>query len=630
MIKQARLLFPFLAFFVIWLFLLVTVFSMQVVDSETYHRQSENNAFKNKHVFGDRGKIMDRNGVVLADILQKKNDKDEIVYERVYPMGRLASQLIGKMGNGASGAFGLEKTFDDKLKGKVGLTRQAVAVGNVGSEVVYGLSKEVAEAVPGKNLVLTIDASIQEAVENVLKEGYEEYEPKGVSAVVVDPMNGDILAAASYPTFNPNDKNSGVGDSTKCGIFTFVYEPGSTFKVLTALAGLEENVVTTTEMFDDEHGCWKVPGGEICEHGKHDLGVLNMVEGMAKSSNIVYGKIAERVGKENFYRFARNFGLGSKTSSDSDLPGEEKGMLRKPHDPLWSGRTLQTMGFGHEIMVTPIQMAMIYAAVANGGNLMEPRIVLEWRDSSGKVLEKKNPSVIRRMVSEQTAAEVREMLMGVVNSGTGTKVNSKLLPELVFGGKTGTAEKYGKDGKVDRNRQVASFIGLAPALNPKYVCLVLVDEPAKGKAGGSSAGPMFRRIMERIYFNPSTSPKSHRMLAEPEKRKCEKAWNGMSIDKAQALAEQNSCSLNVVGTGDVVLSSVLESADSVTLMLGSDRIVEMPNLNGMSLKDALKVLGNARLQVEFSGKGRVAQQYPKPSEKIERGQVCKLVLKEKV
>lgn len=620
--RITRLLFAVLILVLLWLFLFVSVFTMQVVDSDEYQRLAKNNAVRSNGIYAERGKIIDRNGVVLADVLPegKKN-------ERIFPMGSIASQLVGKLGKDGKGSFGLEKTFDEKLRGRVGFRRWVKSSMN---KEVYGLGEVMAEASAGKNLILTIDALIQEAVENVLKEGVATYQAKSASAVVIDPYTGDILAAATYPTFDPNLKTSGVGSETKCGIFTLAYEPGSTFKVVTALAALEENVVDTEQIFDGEHGAWKLPTGDVIrEHNGVDLGNMNMAEAMAKSSNVVYGKIAEKVGKENFYRFARNFGFGSRTSGD--LPGEEKGMLRKPHERDWSGRTLATMGFGHELLVTPIQMAMAFAAVANGGKLMEPRIVLEWRDTNNVTVEKTEPVMVRRMVSETTAAELREMLMGVVNSGTATRVNSKALPEIVFGGKTGTAEKYSKElGGYDRRRQIASFIGLAPASNPKYVCLVLVDEPTTRSAGGTTAGPMFRKIMEDIYFNPSTSPVAFRLSNEPEKRQCEKKWNGMTFEKAKNLAEASSCALNVVGEGDVVISSVRETADSITLVLGTDRITEMPDLKDLSLQDALKILGDAHLQVEVSGKGRVASQFPKPAEKLERGQVCKLVLKEKV
>lgn len=623
--RPSSLLLPFAILFLLWMFLFASVFTMQIVEGDEYQRLAKNNAVRSNSIYGGRGKIMDRNGVVLADVLPegKKN-------ERIFPMGSVASQLVGKLGKDGKGSFGLEKTFDEQLRGRVGFKRTVLALKKNKTVEAYGLGEVMAAATSGKNLVLTIDASIQEAVEKVLKEGVAEYQAKSASAVVLDPYTGDILAAATYPTFDPNLKSSGVGAETKCGIFTLAYEPGSTFKVVTALAALDENVVSTEQVFDGEHGAWKLPSGDVIrEHNGVDLGNMNMAEALAKSSNVVYGKIAEKVGKENFYRFARNFGFGSRTSGD--LPGEEKGMLRKPHEREWSGRTLPTMGFGHELLVTPIQMTMAFAAVANGGNLMEPRIVLEWRDSNDVAVEKTEPVVVRRMVSESTAAELRNMLMGVVNSGTATRVNSKALPEIVFGGKTGTAEKYSKEkGGYDRKKQIASFIGLAPASNPKYVCLVLVDEPTTRTAGGTTAGPMFRKIMEDIYFNPSTSPVAFRLSNEPEKDHCEKEWNGMSFEKAKDLAQMNSCALNVRGAGDVVVSSVRETADSVTLVLGNDRVTEMPDLKNLTLQDALKILGDAHLQVEFTGKGRVASQFPEPAAKLERGQTCKLVLKEKV
>lgn len=601
--------------------LAIRIFSLQVVNHEVYEVKARNRAFVSKNIHADRGKIMDRHGVVLADAVSDEKGGSS----RIFPNGQLASQILGKVGHGGKGSMGLERIFDEQLRGRIGYRN---AVRDNRSREVAGLGEVMVESLPGKNLVLTIDASMQEIVEDALKTGVAEFAAMSASAVVIDPYTGDILAAATYPTFDPNSKMGGVGAASKCDIFSLAYEPGSTFKVVTAMAALEENVVTPDEVFDGEGGAWKLPHKVVIrEHNGKDLGNMNMAEALAKSSNIVYAKIADRVGDENFYRFVRNFGFGTKTSSE--LPGEEAGMLKKPYD--WSARSLKTLGFGHELLVTPIQMAMAFSAVANGGILMAPRIVLEWQDSTGRTVEKTEPDSVRRMVSESTAATLREMLQGVVSSGTATRVNSKALPEIEFSGKTGTAEKYSKElGRYDRHSQIASFIGLAPAMNPKYVCLVLVDDPKTRTAGGTTAGPIFRRIMEGIYFNPKLSPMTFRLAAETGKANCDRDWNGLTLDEATSFASANECKLAVNGTGDVIVSSVRLAEDSVEVKLGEDRILQMPDLNGLSLKDALAQLGKARLSVEFSGSGRVVEQSPLPNEKLERGQVCRLVLKERV
>jgi cell division protein FtsI (penicillin-binding protein 3)/stage V sporulation protein D (sporulation-specific penicillin-binding protein) len=283
-------------------------------------------------------------------------------------------------------------------------------------------------------------------------------------------------------------------------------------------------------------------------------------------------------------------------------------------------------------MVTPIQMVMAYAAIANGGKLMEPLIVKEWRDANGNLVEKKEPVEVRRVVSEQTASKIRSMLNRVVNSGTAKRVASKKLTDVMFGGKTGTAEKYNQEtGKYDRDHQVASFIGLAPVEDSRYVCLVLVDDPQGKHVGGLTAGPIFRRIMEGIYYHPSLSPMSYNLAQVGPKRSCDVDFMGMTVEAAQKLADSKGCSVTFDGEGNRVISQRIDMQDSAGIVLGVAEAVatKMPNLKGLSLKDALEVMGNIRMNVEYEGKGRVASQTPKADEAIRKGMVCRLTLKER-
>ena len=322
--------------------------------------------------------------------------------------------------------------------------------------------------------------------------------------------------------------------------------------------------------------------------------------------------------------------------TSENLYGEESGRLYMPYELTRDERTLKTMGFGHAVSVTPIQMAMAYAAVANGGTLMEPMIVKEWRDADGKLVEKKEPVKVRRVISERTAATIRKMLNRVVNSGTAKRVASKKIPDVIFGGKTGTAEKYNQEtGKYDREHQVASFIGLAPVEDVRYVCLVLVDDPnadrINGHTGGATAGPIFRRIMESIYYHPKLSPAAHELALVNEQSPCRGDYVGMHVESAKALAKAKNCSVNFEGEGNRVVSSRRDMADSLslTLTLGTVEAAKVPNLKGLSLKDALEIAGNIRMNVEYTGMGRVVSQFPKEGEVLRKGEVCKLTLKEK-
>ena len=357
---------------------------------------------------------------------------------------------------------------------------------------------------------------------------------------------------------------------------------------------------------------------------------MDMSEAMVQSSNIVFAKIASEVGAVRMQKMARAFGIGEKAFDN--YIGEENGRLLTPAELTRDDRTLKTMGFGHAVSVTPIQMVMAYAAIANGGKLMRPQIVKEWRNSNGDVVKKIEPMEIRRAVSEKTAASIRKMLNRVVNSGTAKKVASQKLNDVLFGGKTGTAEKYNRETRsYDRNSQVASFIGLAPSEDTRYVCLVLVDDPQGKHVGGLTAGPIFRRIMEGIYYHPSLSPLAHNLKQVKLGSPCDRDFAGMTATSAKDYAKKNKCPVRFEGKGLRVISERVDAGlvNGKTLVLGDAVAHRMPNLQGLSLKDALEVMGNIRMNVEYTGKGRVVAQEPKAEEALRKGAICKLTLKEK-
>ena len=606
--------------------LLWQTFNIQVVNQDVYKAKTKSMVMDTKNVYADRGRIMDRNGIVFADNYRDTANRN-LDYSRIFLQGKLAAQIVGKVGYNGTGSMGMERRFDSRLRGNGGFR---LSVKDAHQREIYGRSEKVADAEPGKNLVLTIDRNMQEIVEKALKDGVMEFNATSASAVVVDPFTGEILAMASYPTFDPNSKTQGVGRMSKNDIVSMSYEPGSTFKVNTAAAALENGVVDTTKVYKDEGRCWRwnTRSEQICD--THIYGDMNMGEAMVQSSNIVFAKIASEVGAERLYRMARNFGFGMRTSEDFE--GEESGKLLQPYELTRDDRTLKTMGFGHAVSVTPIQMVMAYAAVANGGKLMEPMIVKEWRDADGNLVEKKEPVEVRRVISEKTAAKIRKMLNNVVNSGTAKRVASKKLPDILFGGKTGTAEKFNQEtGRYDRNSQVASFIGLAPVEDTRYVCLVLVDDPQGMHVGGLTAGPIFRRIMEAVYYHPELSPASHNLQHVRLDNRCDVDFVGLSARDAKELARKKGCPVVFSGEGNRVVSqrSDMSAASKISLMLGEVSATKMPNLTGLSLKDALEIMGNIRMNVEYTGKGRVVSQSPKADEEIHKGLTCKLTLKEK-
>ena len=625
--------------------LLWQTFSIQVVNRDVYQDKAKTMVTNTKNVYADRGRIMDRNGMVLADNCRDTTNK-MLDFSRIFLHGQLASQVVGKLDFSGHGNMGLERTFDVKLSGvsgiRVGIDGQKAVVvqKNEGDSVrkvleiqkreIYTRYREVAKAEPGLNMVLTIDGNMQDIVEKALKDGVNEFEAKSASAVIVEPYTGEILAMASYPTFDPNSKTQGVGRMAKNEIVSLSYEPGSTFKVITAAAALENKVVPPTRVFENEGRCWSWnPKSEkICD--THVYGDMDMSEAMVQSSNIVFAKIAAEVGADRLYSMARAFGFGMPTSEF--FQGEEQGRLLRPYELTRDDRTLKTMGFGHAISVTPIQMAMAYAAVANGGVLMEPMIVREWRNAQDEVVEKVKPKKVRRVISESTAATIRSMLYRVVNSGTAKKVVSKKLPDVLFGGKTGTAEKFNQETqKYDRDHQVASFIGLAPVEDTRYVCLVLVDDPQGKHVGGLTAGPIFRRIMEGIYYHPEASPVTYNLAQVKKENPCDADFMGMTVDAAKKLASDKGCKVAFAGEGVRVVSQNMDYTGEagVVLSLGEMVASKMPDLKGLSLRDAMEIMGNIRVNVEYEGKGRVVAQSPSPEEVLEKGTTCKLTLKER-
>ena len=605
--------------------LVLQTFNIQIVNRSVYQASTKSMVTHTKNLYAERGSIMDRNGVVLAESM--RDTSANLGYSRLFLQGTLASQIVGKVGFDGSGSMGMEKIYDDSLRGDEGLR---VSVQDARNREIYNRSKNVVEAKSGLNLVLTIDRNMQEIVEKALKDGVAEFMATSASAVVVDPYTGEILAMASYPTFDPNSKIQGVGRTAKNEIISMPYEPGSTFKVITAAAALENRAVSPTKVFANEGRCWQWnPRSEkICD--THVYGDMDMSEAMVQSSNIVFAKIASEVGAERLFKMARAFGIGTKAFDN--YIGEESGRLLTPSELTRDDRTLKTMGFGHAVSVTPIQMVMAYAAIANGGMLMRPQIVKEWRNYKGDVVEKNKPQELRRVVSEQTASTIRKMLNRVVNSGTAKRVASQKLGDVLFGGKTGTAEKYNTVTRsYDRNSQVASFIGLAPAEDTRYVCLVLVDDPQGKHVGGLTAGPIFRRIMEGIYYHPALSPMAHNLRQVKLGSPCDKDLAGMTANSAKDYAKKHRCPVHFEGNGTRVISERVDAGlvNGKTLLLGNPVASKMPNLQGLSLKDALEVMGNIRMNVEYTGKGRVVAQEPKAEEALQKGAVCKLTLKEK-
>lgn len=596
-------------------------FQIQILEGNTYEDRAENQSRRRQIWKPERGKIIDRNGLLLASSIQTASD--HATSKRFFPQGHLASQLLGFVGREGQGLQGLEYFFEEKLRGIDGWSYQTV---NAQRKAMPGLERKGRAPTPGLEMVLTIDQMVQEITENAIRKGFQKLEADRVSAVVLNPNNGEILAMASYPDFDPNYVQSARGKAIRNDLVSLVYEPGSTFKIVTACAALEEQTINPLKMIDGEGGRLRLRHGEVIRDTK-DHGQMNMTDAMAYSSNVAFAKIASTLGNERFYRFARAFGFGSPTMVE--IPGEESGSLKPPHE--WSGRTLVTMAMGHEVMATPLQMAMAFATVANGGELLEPRVIREWRNpNTGEIVEQSSRRVVRRVISKETAAMVRSMLHEVVRRGTARNIKSDFLD---FAGKTGTAEKFDRsENRYNRNSMVSSFIGMVPSNNPQYVTAVVVDEPRTARVGARTAAPIFQEIMERIYLNPKVSPVQFQLTQVESLDPCaELNLVGMGVSAAKELARKYGCHLDLKGSGAQIISQKVDNHSkqpSLTVLAGNPLRKAMPDLRGLPARDALELLGSLQGQVEIAGQGFVREQFPLPEMPVYRGQNLKLILGE--
>ena len=390
---------------------------------------------------------------------------------RRYPQSWLAAQVLGTVGTDNYGLAGIEQSREDRLHGSDG--KRKIVRDALGKTI--SLVEEKRDA-PGQDLRLTIDSAIQERVESVLAGVGQAFRPKGATALVLDPRNGEILALANWPRVNAADPGSAPTYARQNRAVTASYEPGSTFKAFTVAGALEEKLIEPGTRFDLPPTI-KVADRTIKE--SHDRGYVSMSVGqiLAQSSNVGSVKVGLRLGPQRFDKWVRRFGFGARTGVE--LPGEQQGIV--PGWKSYSGSSLGNLPIGQGLAVTPIQMATAYQAIAMGGVTRRPHIVMG------------DPAPARRVLSPGTAGEVSRMLEGVLGSG-GTATEAQV-PGYRLAGKTGTAEKPDEFGGYSKTKYVASFIGYAPARNPRLLVAVMVDEPQGDIYGGTVAAPAFEKIV---------------------------------------------------------------------------------------------------------------------------------------
>lgn len=412
--------------------------------------------------------------------------------KRHYPSEGLAAQVIGSVGIDNQGVSAMEHYLDARLRGESG---NFVAELDGKRRQVWIRPGAYQSAEDGQIVVLTIDLTIQSFVEEALAETVEHFQARGGSAIVMDPQTGAILALANYPTFNPYNYANSDEYARRNRLLTDPIEPGSTIKSLIAAAALDMGVVRRGQVIFCENGSWRINGRTVRDVSSY--GDLTFEQGVARSSNIFMAKLAELMGNERLHRGLKNFGIGSRTGVL--MPGEAPGLLY-PLD-RWSNMSRVSVAMGYELLVTPLQMVTAFSALANGGRLMQPRMIQKVCASDGSVVADLSEAVeISRPVSQETADYMRRVVLrGTYTDPRGTAKRLDIPGYEPFG-KTGTAKKRNPNGGgYSSDLYVGSFIGAAPLENPRLVCMVMIDEPDRSIAyyGGSVAGPAVKQILER-------------------------------------------------------------------------------------------------------------------------------------
>ena len=409
---------------------------------------------------------------------------------RVYPNGSMLCHVIGFTDFDHRGIQGVEASMEEYLHGQDGF--RFIEHNRAGQEIVPYRGQERPQR-DGYQVHLTIDLSLQNIVENEIDAAMEEYSPQKATIILMRPQTGEILAMANRPDFDLNLRSEAKPEEMKNRAIIDMMEPGSTFKIVAAAAALNERKLRPDSTIFCENGLWTFGGAALHDH--RAFSYLSVRDVLVKSSNIGAAKLALSVGEQRFYEYIRRFGFGERTGIE--LPGEISGLIRPPQ--AWSKISITRIPMGHEVGVTPLQMTVAMAVIANGGKLVTPRIIKSINTPEGKTISSLSPVVQRQVISAETAREIGDALRGVV-SDRGTAA-AAAVPGFTIAGKTGTAQKVDPKGGYEQGKYVVSFAGYLPADHPEFVGLVVLDDAHTSKPelnyGGLIAGPIFSRLAEK-------------------------------------------------------------------------------------------------------------------------------------
>jgi cell division protein FtsI/penicillin-binding protein 2 len=550
--------------------------------------------------------------------------------KRVYNYGRLAAQVLGYTNVEGTGLGGVEQSMESELAGKDGFV---IMQRDGKGQYKPNMDIPKKEPVNGNNIVLTIDINIQKFAEEELERGVKETSSTGGKVIVTNVKTGEILGMSSYPSFDPNSikiaDTAGFTNKTVCD----VYEPGSTFKLVTAAASLEEKIMDKMSLINTEGGTYTLSSGNVIKD-EHGAGSMTFQQALEQSSNVGFAKIAGRLGPEKFYKYARDFGFG--ISTGIELPGENRGLLKRPID--FSPVSLSYMAMGYEVLINALQLANAYSSIANNGVLLKPYIIKKETALDGKTIFENSPIEIRQIISQNTAKTLAALMVGVVETGTATDAK---IEGVKIAGKTGTAQRL-VNGQYSSGSHTGSFIGFFPADDPQFLITVILDDPKGGQFyGGKIAAPVFKRIAEKIIgFSGNLNLTEPTFQSNTKGTDVTNASNNsilipnminLRLEDAKDILRDLKLNCDVVYPENSKVNNflVIESqfpdantkvdinSKTVVKLVVKNKEVELksvlqvPDVKGFSLRKAINILSASGFDIDINGSGEVIDQMPK-------------------
>jgi len=511
-------------------------------------------------------------------------------YKRYYPHSNIGAQLIGYTNIDDEGISGIEKDFNKYLKGTSGWVHKTKGLSG---KIQHKSGMPFNEPIDGNNIQLTIDLEYQSILEQELLKRQVETNAKSATGIIINPQSGEILAMASVPGFDNNNFSESEPELHKVRAITDQFEPGSTFKVVSAVAAIKQNDISLFEEFDCENGKYQYYNISVSDHEKYEM--LTLPQIIKHSSNIGIVKMVERIGSKKLYETCRDLGFGSKTGIN--LKGEVTGKLSPYSD--WSTVSLGQIAMGHEVGVTALQIATAYCAIANGGFLVKPRLIRQIIDQNNNQVFSEKTKVLRRIADVQTMKEIRQMLRGVIIDGTGENAS---ISGWKIAGKTGTAQKW-KDGKYSNKQFISNFVGFFPYDDPKILTFIMLDEPSQPFHWGSEgAAVAFNRVVKRIINmdNSITPPKNKKYVS---------------------LKKPNNYLNKEIDIKDEIEPERIELSFLSTQQIHGDK-TEVPEIRGFSMRKAMRVLRSFDLNFKIQGTGKVLWQSPRPGSIVKKETIC--------